>query len=395
MTRKRPQDSPRDWYQMKAATADAPAEVMIYDEIGWYGVTAANFTSDLKAIDAEAITVRLNSPGGDVYDGISILNSLRDHPATITVIVDGLAASAASFIAMAGEEIVMGRNSELMIHDAWGMAVGNAADLAKLSANLDRVSNNIASIYADRAGGTPADWREVMRAETWYSADEAVAAGLADRVQEKPADDAEVAARFDLSVFNYAGRSQAPAPLRSAPRAESDPTAGTSPQAVKPGSTEEGGSPVAITFTDEQETSIRDALGLAVDADGDAIVAAIEDLATKPAAEAPPAALAEGVVAIDQSVLVALQASAARGEAAARRQEDDDRTSMVDTAVRNGQIAPARREHWLNSIKADAGQAEVLAGLAHGLIPVSEIGHGQDVQDSGPDVFAQLFGSEA
>jgi hypothetical protein len=123
-----------------------------------------------------------------------------------------LAASAASFIAMASDEIVMGRNSEMMIHDAWGICMGPAVDMRDLADKLDHLSNNIASIYAGKAGGTTADWRVPMLAETWYSAEEAVAAGLADRVEaaQAPAEN-----HFDLSVFTYAGRAKAPAPQKA------------------------------------------------------------------------------------------------------------------------------------------------------------------------------------
>ncbi|MFD7045845.1 head maturation protease, ClpP-related, partial [Rhodococcus jostii] len=247
----------RDWYTIRAQTPSAPAEVLIYDEIGWYGVTATDFVKDLESLDGDEIVVRINSPGGDVYDGIAILNALRGHKATITTVVDGLAASAASFIAMAGDEIVMGRNSELMIHDAWGMSVGNAADLHKLADDLDRVSNNIASIYADRAGGTTEGWRQVMRAETWYSAQEAVDAGLADRIDTQRGDDTgtEVAAKasFDLSIFTYAGRTAAPAPKALATEARNTATDVSAADT----STTEGGSDVA--FTDEQAGELREA----------------------------------------------------------------------------------------------------------------------------------------
>jgi hypothetical protein len=122
-----------------------------------------------------------------------------------------VAASAASFIAMGGDEVVMARNSELMIHDAFGMAMGDSNIMRDLADRLDKVSDNIASIYAEKAGGTVEDWRTAMRAETWYSAEEAVAAGLADRVTEKPADTAATN-RFDYSIFNFAGRAAAPPP---------------------------------------------------------------------------------------------------------------------------------------------------------------------------------------
>ena len=118
----------------------------------------------------------------------------------------------------------MARNSELMIHDAWGLCVGNAADMRDLAGRLDHFSDNIASVYADKAGGDVATWRAAMAAETWYSAEEAVEAGLADRVVTRKADDAK--ARFDLSIFNYPGRDAAPdpaAPSGDAPSEDVDP----------------------------------------------------------------------------------------------------------------------------------------------------------------------------
>ncbi|NKZ71845.1 hypothetical protein GTA09_20255 [Rhodococcus hoagii] len=146
------------WYRIHAAADDKPAEVFIYDRIGetyWGdGVGAKNFTRELADIDADAITVRINSPGGSVYDGIAILNALREHKATITVHVDGLAASAASFIAMAGDEIIMSRNAEMMIHDPMMGCAGNADDMRAAAERLEQVGENVASIYAERAGGT-------------------------------------------------------------------------------------------------------------------------------------------------------------------------------------------------------------------------------------------------
>src|SRR5690606_38136643 len=118
----------------------------------------------------------------DVFDGVAIYNALRDHPADVAVRVDGLAASAASFIAQAGDKVTMNRGSQLMIHDAWGLCIGPAADMRETAALLDRVSDTIAGLYAARAGGTVEDWREAMLAESWYSAEEAVEANLADEV---------------------------------------------------------------------------------------------------------------------------------------------------------------------------------------------------------------------
>jgi ATP-dependent protease ClpP protease subunit len=179
----------RDWYRVVNADGgngdEDTAEVWIYDTIGW-DVEAGPFARDLAQITAKKIVCRLNTPGGSVFDGIAIYNALLSHPAEVTVQVDGLAASAGSFIAQAGDRVVMGRNSQMMIHDAAGVCFGNAGDMRELADLLDRLSDNIASVYSDRAGGTVEQWRERMLAETWFGADEAVKAGLADEMAPPP-----------------------------------------------------------------------------------------------------------------------------------------------------------------------------------------------------------------
>jgi ATP-dependent protease ClpP protease subunit len=169
-------------------------------------------------LDAKSIDVRINSPGGDVFDGIAIHNAIANHRAKVRVTVDGVAASIASVIAMAADPydkatdtggIVMARGSQMMIHEGHTVAVGAAADMRKQADLLDTVSDTIAGFYAERAGGTVGDWRNRMRSETWYSAEEAVQAGLADEVAVPSR---TIKATWDLSVFNYAGRRNAPAP---------------------------------------------------------------------------------------------------------------------------------------------------------------------------------------
>lgn len=170
--------------------ADEGTELFIYSDIGysWWddeGVTAASFAKALGDVKGN-LTVRLNSPGGDVFDGLAIANLLREHSAsgkgTVTGKVDGLAASIASVIAMACDKLVMGAHSQLMIHDASAGGYGNATDLREVADLLDMISDNIAQVYADRAGGDPKDWRKVMKGEKWYTAAEAVEAGLADEM---------------------------------------------------------------------------------------------------------------------------------------------------------------------------------------------------------------------
>lgn len=225
-----------------AASPDAPvdaagvATIRLYDPIdswgGEWGVSAAEFLQTLDQVpDATEIRLHLNSPGGEVYDAVAILNALRSHPARVVAVVDGIAASAASFIAAGADELVMNPNTELMIHDAWGIGIGPAATMRDLAGRLDAVSDNIAGIYSAKAGSPVADWRAAMLAETWFSASEAVAVGLADRVADSgaPAGESLTAARFDLSVFRAAGRAAADPPSIVPARTtepDADPAAG-------------------------------------------------------------------------------------------------------------------------------------------------------------------------
>lgn len=175
----------RDWYAIRNE-ADAEAEIFIYEEIGFWGITSDDFVKDLQNIKASTINVRVNSPGGSVWDAIAIYNALIKHPAKVNVYVDALAASAASVIAMAGDSITMMRGAQMMIHDASGIGIGNEAELKEYASWLGDQSNNIASIYAARGGGDIKDWRAKMLAETWVFADEAVELGLADEVYSAP-----------------------------------------------------------------------------------------------------------------------------------------------------------------------------------------------------------------
>jgi len=197
----------------------ATATLRLYEPIdSWgspWGVSALEFLDALDQVprDVEEIRLHINSPGGEVWEALAILNNLRQHPARVVAIVDGIAASAASFIAAAADETIMRPNSQLMIHDAWGMCVGNAGDMHSTGDLLGQISDNIAAIYADKSGGTTEAWRAVMLDEGWYNADEAVSAGLADRVDGGQVE-GDPAAAFDLKGvgMKYAGRAEAPAP---------------------------------------------------------------------------------------------------------------------------------------------------------------------------------------
>lgn len=174
------------WYEVRNETID-DAEIFIYEEIGFWGITSDDFVRDLNNLKAKTIKLRINSPGGSVWDAIAIHSALVAHSATVTVQVDALAASAASLIAMAGDTVVMMPGAQMMIHDAAGVGMGNEAELREYAAWLGEQSDNIAGIYAARSPGLSAEeWRAKMQAETWLFAEEAVELGLADEVYTKP-----------------------------------------------------------------------------------------------------------------------------------------------------------------------------------------------------------------
>ncbi|MET8475422.1 head maturation protease, ClpP-related [Streptomyces sp. NPDC006422] len=236
-----PDGGDEGWYRITnnaEAGAEPSASVHIYGDIGSWGISAAAFVDELKMVDAAEIRLFINSPGGEVFDGLAIHNALRSHRAKVMVQVDSLAASIASVIAMAGDRIVMSPHSQMMIHDAQGVSCGSPEELREYADFLDRQSDNIAAVYAERAGGTVKQWRARMRAESWYFADEAVEAGLADEVAAPPAPDEEEAetdraraAAWDLSVYNYAHTSREDAPAPELP-VEEEPT--PAPAAVVP-----------------------------------------------------------------------------------------------------------------------------------------------------------------
>jgi ATP-dependent Clp endopeptidase proteolytic subunit ClpP len=184
------------WYEFRAQAKGA--EIVIYDEIGAFGIPAKAFLDELKALGPVAeLTVRINSPGGSVYDGVAIYNALKRHDAVVTVWVDGIAASIASMIAMAGDEVVMPENAMLMLHDPLGLVMGTASDMRAMADALDKMKAGMVAAYRDKSGRDDAQIETLMAAETWLSAEESVALGLADRI-EAPV---RMAARFDLSRF--------------------------------------------------------------------------------------------------------------------------------------------------------------------------------------------------
>lgn len=400
------QEPPRDAKLLQVATgtgSGATAEqgvtdatIRLYGPIdswgGFWGVSAEEVAAVLDALgpNVENIQLRINSPGGEVWEGLAILNMLRAHPARVTAVVDGVAASAASFVAVGCDETVMSPGTQMMIHDARTFAWGPPKDLRKTAEILDTLSDSSADLYAEKAGGDADAWRALMVEETWYTAKEAVAAGLAARVDvvpdlatsatagaepDAPAPDAPPAGdpeqTFDLSLYKHAGRSHAPAPAAIA--------AGNHPTASADGNnpTQEGST--AVAFSDEQLTTMRHELGLPGDADEATIVAALSEAlaerAEPAASTTTPAApvVPTGQRLIPEAAYEELQQNARLGAQAAEQLRIQQRDQFLD--AHRDRFAPSNRAAWEAQYDANPQGTREYLETAPVIVPIGEIGH--------------------
>jgi ATP-dependent Clp protease protease subunit len=192
----------KQWYEIRALAADR-AEVWIYEEIGenfWgEGLSAKKFVNELNALDVSAIDLHINSPGGSVFDGQAIYNALRRHKAEVTTYIDGLAASIASVVALAGDRVVMPSNAMMMIHNPWGMAIGYAGDMRSMADTLDKVRETILNVYDEHSTKTRDELSAAMDAETELTAADALDYGFIDEVGGA----LRIAAQLDMSRFQH------------------------------------------------------------------------------------------------------------------------------------------------------------------------------------------------
>src|SRR5690606_721032 len=181
----------RKFWQFRAAAGSPEVgELLLYGEISdvtWWGdeVTPKQFYEDLQSLgDIKELKVFINSPGGDAFAGQAIHSMLKRHPAKVTVYVDGLAASAASIVAMAGDKVIMPRNAMMMVHRPWTFVAGNASALRKVADDLDKISESLVAVYEDKTGLERDRIVAMLDAETWMTAEEAVDLGFADEIEE-------------------------------------------------------------------------------------------------------------------------------------------------------------------------------------------------------------------
>lgn len=404
---------PRQWFSVQNKADDPKtAAIDIYDDIiPFYGVNAVDFRNELQALGdgIENIDLHIHSRGGNVYEAVAIMNTLRQHSAKVVTTVDSVAASAAGFIAVgASDELIVAENAEIMAHLPWVMAIGDANDLRKTVDRLDQIGNNIASIFSQRAGGTVAEWMDVLTAETWWSAQEAVDAGIADRVLKAPKRQATTGGSakngIDLSVFNHAGRSHAPAPRKLRAHNQTPGFVESTAEA-----TEKKEEATMATLSE----SVLQKLGLDADADDSTIEEAINKLADQPPTVVNNAPSAEatvedvtkvankfGLTVVDKEVHNKLVADAAAGAQARAQQLREANDRVISEALAKGKIGPASSQKWRDELdKSPDTVKALLDSMPENVLPVHEIGHGVSSENSAEDkdktdMFAVVTGRE-
>lgn len=402
--------SRRQWFKVFTMKAEdnkpTRGVVHIYDEIGmslFGGVDAGELVAEIEALDVDELEVRINSPGGYAFDGINIANAILRHKAKTSTHVDGLAASAASIVALAGDEVVMTKYGQMMLHNSHAVVMGGADELRDAAKVLDKLNDSVADFYADRAGGESKDWARVMSRETWYNAEEALEAGLATSIDESAKrEDTESAAAKALASashlnFKFQGRQAAPAPLARATTTEE--------------------APVPIS------EKVAERLGLATDATDEDVLAKLDELAKtddtpeggdgdqgdKPPAGTPPetspgtpgsptstpgtppasqpdsgavsqvaaAAAKLGLAIALPEELADLKTQAAAGARAEAARLTAERESYVDKAIEAGKVLPRNKAKVLALLALDdKGTRETIDALPNeAALPLSELGH--------------------
>lgn len=393
-----------------AVTMPAPvgegsvATIRMYGPIdswgGWWGISTEDVGRVLDALpeSVSQIILRINSPGGEVFEAVSILNMFRAHRASVTAVVDGLAASAASFITAGCDEAVMSPGTQMMIHSPWGIEVGNSRDMRKHADILDGLEASMVELYTAKAGEK--DWATLLADDTWLTAAEAVELGLADRVSVIPdageavtvgTDDEITVITVDpdddndsvAQVVHLRGRAAAAA-------------LNILPSSSEPGDPNRKENAVAYS---DLTAGLRERLGVTdATADEETLLAALDEALTEqpdtPAASA--ASIPEGAVVVDSAVLAQLQSNAQAGVKALAAQDKARRDAIVSQALTEGRIAAASSDSWREQLDKDEdGIKSLLESFPkNSTVPVAEVGHSDTLTSADDALYGSVFGAE-
>ncbi|MGU3409122.1 head maturation protease, ClpP-related [Microbacterium sp. M1A1_1b] len=391
-----------------AVTTPAPsgdgsvATIRMYGPIdswgGYWGISTKDVGSILDALPESVtrIILRINSPGGEVFEGVSILNMLRAHRASVTAVVDGLAASAASVIAAGADDTVMSPGTQMMIHSPWSITLGNAKDLRKEADVLDGLEASIVEIYTAKAGQK--DWATLLADDTWMTAAEAVEAGLANRVAVIPdAGETETVGETDDELILIPDDEIQDASAALVIRVNARAAAAR----PKPPSSSEPGNPNRkedVVAYDDLKAGLRTRLGMTdADVTDEQVFAALDEVLEEQATT-PTGTTPDGTVLMDAAALADLQAAAQEGRAARAEQDRTRRDGIVNAAIDDGRIAPASADTWRAALDRDEdGTVGILGTLAKGAVPVAPSGYTGGVDEATDEdrAYDSIFPKEA
>lgn len=358
------------WFDITARN-EGSAEVYIYDEIGGYGVTAKDFISQLRDVKAKNVTVRINSPGGSVFDGLAIYNYLKGLK-NVTVQIDGIAASIASIIAMAGRKTCMAANGFVMIHNPSGGVMGESADMREMASVLDKIATSLAQTYAAKTGKTPEECAKWMDDETWFSAEDARAAGLVDEICE--------AAVFTAKLDSFKKAPDALKPdATTTTSALNDENYFVESPANLTQSTSTSSHAVVVNITNTQPTKMEN------------LIKALADAKFVNSADKDEVKLVEqfNAAAVNlHNEITSLKDAAAQNVEALKKKDEEiaslraaldarheaDAAAKVDAAVKAGKVKADSRDAWVAKLLKDKDAEALLASLpepkAAGVEPV-------------------------
>ena len=367
---------------------------------GYWGISAKDVGGVLDALpdSVSQIVLHINSPGGLVFEGMAILNMLRAHRATVTAVVDGIAASAASVIAAGCDETVMSPGTQMMIHSPSSIVWGNAVEMRKEADVLDSIERSLIEIYVGKAGEK--DWAALLKEETWLTATDAVGEGLADRVAVIP--DAGEAATVgdeddDLLLVPDEDEPEDMARarvIRIAAHGRKDLAAFSA--AHRPPSSSEPGEPnqKEVAVGDSLKAGLRQRLGVVDAAASDETLLEALDEALAEQADTPT--IPENTTLIDKEALAALQSDAAAGREAREEQVRVRREAIVDAAQQDGRISPSSRDSWLGMLaKDESGAAAILGNLPKNLaVNTVERGGADELNSADDALYGSIYGKK-
>lgn len=360
------------------AAAPRTLELDVFDVVGetWdgEGFAAKDLRTRLKdAGSIDTIRLRINSLGGEVWDGFASYELLRDHPARVEVTIEGIAASMATVIAMAGDRIEMAANADFMIHDPWTVTMGSAEDLEHSAQHLEQLAKNIAATYAARTGKPLEEVRQWMKDETWMSAQQAKERGFVDAIL--PRKERAAAALTAEQVEAYRAAPPAARALMLAPRLASVDAITASLE------TETPAAPAAERY---EMNPILKALGVASEAEALTLIATLMAITAKTSGPEALGVIEAWKTSAEKGARAEAELTALKATFAKRQKEDADAeaTRLIEAAIGDGRLPPAKRAN-AESLYAKFG-ADALKAHLDGLTAVARIDGKDDRQPAQP-----------